>query len=82
MGCMGITQGALKNKKFMGPTPGDSDSVGFGVAPEFLLLTSFLVASGGHPNTKRLAGVVKKPVADKDPDLSSICAQQIGSCLI
>lgn len=73
---MGTTQGALKKYKFTGPTPGDSDSVGFGGARECL------VSSGGHPNTKRLPGVVKKPGADKDPNLSSICAQQIGSCLI
>lgn len=54
MGCMGTTQVVLKNKKFMGLTPGDPDSMGFGGAQEFLFLTSFLVASGGHPNTKKL----------------------------
>lgn len=79
---MGTTQRDLKNKKFMGRTPGDSDSVGFCGAQKGLFLTTFLVASVGHPNRKRLAGVAKEPVADKNPNLSCMYAQQIGSCLI
>lgn len=46
-------------------TPGDSNSVGFGGAQEFLLLTNSLVSSSGHSNTERLPGGVKKPGADK-----------------
>lgn len=41
--------------------------MGFGGARDFLFLTSSPVASDGHPTTKRLAGVVKNPVARQGP---------------
>lgn len=57
--CMGTIQGAFKNVNSQA-TPGDSNSVGFGGAQEFLLLTNSLVSSAGHSNTERLPGGVKK----------------------
>lgn len=63
-GCVGTIQGAFKNVNLQA-TPRDSDSVGFGGDQEFLLLTNSLVSSGGHSDTERLPGGVKKPEADK-----------------
>lgn len=52
---METAHGALKKYKFTGPTPGDSDSVGFGGAQEFLLLTISLVFFWWAPKHKEVA---------------------------